>query len=86
MAHMSLKTVRRVPAAATLAPAPMTTHPDRRADGQGQFRWPDFDVYGNVNGVNTAIFSSSGVWVGIAFDIPADIVKAGVVQFKEPAT
>jgi hypothetical protein len=64
----------------------MTTHPDRRADGQGQFRWPDFDVYGNVNGVNTAIFSSSGVWVGIAFDIPADIVKAGVVQFKEPAT
>ena len=38
---------------------------------------------GNVIGVNTAIFSPSGGSVGIAFDIPAEIVKTVVAQLKD---
>jgi serine protease Do len=36
-----------------------------------------------VIGVNTAIFSPSGGNVGIAFDIPADTVKAVVAQLRD---
>jgi serine protease Do len=36
-----------------------------------------------VIGVNTAIFSPSGGSVGIAFDIPAETVKAVVAQLKD---
>jgi serine protease Do len=42
-----------------------------------------FDMDGNVIGVNTAIFSPSGGSVGIAFDVPADVVKQVVAQLKD---
>src|SRR5712692_4428058 len=44
---------------------------------------PTFDLDGNVIGVNTAIFSPSGGSVGIAFDIPAETVKAVITQLKD---
>lgn len=44
---------------------------------------PTFNVEGEVVGVNTAIVSPSGGFIGIAFDIPADIVKAIIQQLKE---
>ncbi len=40
---------------------------------RGNSGGPTFDTFGNVIGVNTAIFSPSGGSVGIGFDIPADI-------------
>jgi len=53
------------------------------AVNKGNSGGPTFDVDGNVIGVNTAIFSPSGGNVGIAFDIPADTVKAVVAQLKD---
>jgi serine protease Do len=53
------------------------------AVNRGNSGGPTFDVEGNVIGVNTAIFSPSGGNVGIAFDIPADTVKAVVAQLKD---
>jgi serine protease Do len=53
------------------------------AVNRGNSGGPTFDVDGNVIGVNTAIFSPSGGNVGIAFDIPADTVKAVVGQLKD---
>jgi serine protease Do len=53
------------------------------AVNKGNSGGPTFDVDGNVIGVNTAIFSPSGGSVGIAFDIPADTVKAVVAQLKD---
>ena len=50
---------------------------------KGNSGGPTFDVDGNVIGVNTAIFSPSGGSVGIAFDIPAETVKAVVAQLKD---
>src|SRR5215471_11088866 len=50
---------------------------------KGNSGGPAFDVDGNVIGVNTAIFSPSGGSVGIAFDIPAETVKAVVAQLKD---
>jgi serine protease Do len=50
---------------------------------RGNSGGPTFDMEGNVIGVNTAIFSPSGGSVGIAFDIPADTVKAVVAQLKD---
>lgn len=44
---------------------------------------PTFDMKGEVIGVNTAIFSPSGGNVGIAFDIPAPVVKQVVAQLRE---
>jgi len=38
---------------------------------------------GNVIGVNTAIFSPSGGSVGIAFDVPAEMVKSVIAQLKD---
>jgi serine protease Do len=52
------------------------------AVNKGNSGGPTFDMDGNVIGVNTAIFSPSGGNVGIAFDIPADTVKAVVAQLK----
>jgi serine protease Do len=40
---------------------------------RGNSGGPTFDVYGNVIGVNTAIYSPSGGSVGIGFAIPANI-------------
>jgi serine protease Do len=53
------------------------------AVNKGNSGGPTFDVDGNVIGVNTAIFSPSGGSVGIAFDIPAETVKAVVAQLKD---
>jgi len=53
------------------------------AVNKGNSGGPTFDVDGNVIGVNTAIFSPSGGSVGIAFDIPADTVKAVIAQLRD---
>jgi serine protease Do len=53
------------------------------AVNKGNSGGPTFDLDGNVIGVNTAIFSPSGGNVGIAFDIPAETVKAVVTQLKD---
>jgi serine protease Do len=44
---------------------------------------PTFNVRGEVIGVNTAIFSPGGGSVGVAFDIPPEIVKLVVQQLKD---
>ena len=53
------------------------------AVNKGNSGGPTFDLDGNVIGVNTAIFSPSGGSVGIAFDIPAETVRAVVAQLKD---
>jgi serine protease Do len=47
---------------------------------------PAFDLQGNVVGVNTAIFSPNGGSVGIAFAIPAEVVKNVTSQLIEHGT
>ena len=42
---------------------------------RGNSGGPTFDLYGNVIGVNTAIFSPTGGSVGIGFAIPAELAK-----------
>ncbi len=44
---------------------------------------PDFNMQGEVVGVNTAIFSPNGGNVGIAFAIPASVVKQVTTQLIE---
>jgi serine protease Do len=53
------------------------------AVNKGNSGGPTFDLDGNVIGVNTAIFSPSGGSVGIAFDIPAETVKAVIAQLRD---
>jgi serine protease Do len=50
---------------------------------KGNSGGPSFNVWGEVIGVNTAIFSPSGGSVGVAFDIPADTVKLIIQQLKD---
>jgi serine protease Do len=50
---------------------------------KGNSGGPAFNMYGEVVGVNTAIFSPSGGSVGIGFDVPADTAKMVVAQLKE---
>lgn len=50
---------------------------------KGNSGGPTFNVRGEVVGVNTAIYSPSGGSVGVAFDIPAQTVKAVVQQLRE---
>jgi serine protease Do len=47
---------------------------------------PDFNMNGEVVGVNTAIFSPNGGNVGIAFAIPASVVKQVTSQLIENGT
>ena len=47
---------------------------------------PDFNMNGEVVGVNTAIFSPNGGNVGIAFAIPASVVKQVTTQLIESGT
>src|SRR5579875_928756 len=44
---------------------------------------PLFDVYGNVVGINTAIYSRTGEYAGIGFAIPIDLAKSVMEQLKE---
>jgi serine protease Do len=50
---------------------------------KGNSGGPTFDMQGEVIGVNAAIFSPSGGFIGIAFAIPADTVKLVVEQLKD---
>src|SRR6516164_6554415 len=53
------------------------------AVNRGNSGGPSFNLDGEVVGMNTAIFSPSGGSVGIAFDIPAALVKQVVGQLQE---
>jgi serine protease Do len=53
------------------------------AVNRGNSGGPSFNLDGEVIGMNTAIFSPSGGSVGIAFDIPAALVKQVVGQLQE---
>lgn len=52
------------------------------AVNRGNSGGPSFDLEGDVVGMNTAIFSPSGGNVGIAFAVPAALVKEVVTQLK----
>ncbi|WP_244500104.1 Do family serine endopeptidase [Methyloceanibacter superfactus] len=52
------------------------------AVNRGNSGGPSFDLDGNVIGVNTAIFSPSGGNVGIAFAVPAALVKQVVTELQ----
>src|SRR6478752_1996999 len=53
------------------------------AVNRGDSGGPSFNLDGEVVGMNTAIFSPSGGSVGIAFDVPAALVKQVVGQLLE---
>ena len=56
------------------------------AVNRGNSGGPAFDTTGKVAGVNTAIFSPSGGNVGIAFAIPASVVKQVVFDLMDDGT
>ena len=56
------------------------------AVNRGNSGGPSFNLDGEVVGMNTAIFSPSGGSVGIAFAIPAALVKEVVGQLQEHGT
>src|SRR5262249_38872127 len=56
------------------------------AVNRGNSGGPSFNLDGEVVGMNTAIFSPSGGNVGIAFAVPAALVKEGVGQLQEHGT
>ncbi|MBP0614751.1 Do family serine endopeptidase [Jiella mangrovi] len=53
------------------------------AVNRGNSGGPDFNLEGQVIGINTAIFSPSGGNVGIAFAIPASVAKDVIQSLKE---
>ena len=53
------------------------------AVNRGNSGGPSFNLDGEVVGMNTAIFTPSGGSVGIAFDVPAALVKQVVGQLQE---
>ncbi|GGD93253.1 serine peptidase [Aureimonas endophytica] len=53
------------------------------AVNRGNSGGPDFNMNGQVVGINTAIFSPSGGSVGIAFAIPASTAKTVIASLKE---
>ncbi len=53
---------------------------------KGNSGGPTFDVNGEVIGINTAIFSPSGGFIGIAFDVAAEDAKPVVQQLKQTGT
>ena len=56
------------------------------AVNRGNSGGPSFDLDGNVIGMNTAIFSPSGGNVGIAFAVPAALVKEVVSELQSHGT
>ena len=56
------------------------------AVNRGNSGGPSFNLDGKVVGMNTAIFSPSGGNVGIAFAVPAALVKVVVSQLQEHGT
>jgi serine protease Do len=56
------------------------------AVNRGNSGGPSFNLDGKVVGMNTAIFSPSGGNVGIAFAVPAALVKEVVQQLQEHGT
>jgi serine protease Do len=56
------------------------------AVNRGNSGGPSFDLDGNVVGMNTAIFSPSGGNVGIAFAVPAALVKEVVTELQSHGT
>ncbi|TYL76267.1 S1C family serine protease [Bradyrhizobium cytisi] len=53
---------------------------------QGDSGGPSFDTSGKVIGVNSMIISPSGGSVGVAFAIPAEVVKTVLPQLKDKGT
>lgn len=53
------------------------------AVNRGNSGGPDFNLAGQVVGINTAIFSPSGGNVGIAFAIPASVAKDVIAKLKD---
>ncbi len=56
------------------------------AVNRGNSGGPDFNLQGEVVGVNTAIYSPSGGSIGIGFAIPSETVQQVVAQLKEHGT
>ena len=56
------------------------------AVNRGNSGGPDFNLAGEVVGINTAIFSPSGGNVGIAFAIPASVAKDVIAKLKDGGT
>jgi serine protease Do len=56
------------------------------AVNRGNSGGPSFDLDGHVVGMNTAIFSPSGGNVGIAFAVPAALVKEVVTELQSHGT
>ena len=67
---------------ATSAPGPTTILQIDAAVNRGNSGGPSFDLDGKVVGMNTAIFSPSGGNVGIAFAVPAALVKEVVTELQ----